>query len=75
MLKLSKRRLGHALHSSTRLDERVNDGFYCASGLKWFKRLIEDPAKYVGNSEALATMNETAPASVRPVLASVPSAE
>lgn len=41
------------------LDERVNDGFYCASGLKWFKRLIEDPAKYVGQPAALAAMNES----------------
>jgi hypothetical protein len=56
------------------LDERVNDGFYCASGLKWFKRLIEDPAKYVGNPEALAAMNEDAAAS-HPALTAVPSGE
>jgi len=29
-------------------DERINDGFYCATALKHFTRIIEDPEKHIG---------------------------
>jgi 2-oxoacid dehydrogenase/acyltransferase catalytic subunit len=29
-------------------DERINDGFYCATALKHFARIIEDPDRYIG---------------------------
>jgi hypothetical protein len=29
-------------------DERINDGFYCASGLRVAQRIIEDPEQHVG---------------------------
>lgn len=31
------------------LDERVNDGFYCAASLKLFKKIIESPDSYIGD--------------------------
>jgi hypothetical protein len=29
-------------------DERINDGFYCATALKYFGRMMEDPERYIG---------------------------
>jgi hypothetical protein len=29
-------------------DERVNDGFYCATGLKIARQVVEDPERYIG---------------------------
>lgn len=29
-------------------DERINDGFYCATALKHFARMLENPDKYIG---------------------------
>ena len=30
------------------LDERINDGFYCATALRYAQRIFEDPERYVG---------------------------
>ena len=29
-------------------DERINDGFYCATGLKIAQAVVEDPERYIG---------------------------
>ena len=29
-------------------DERINDGFYCASSLKGVQAIVEDPARFIG---------------------------
>jgi hypothetical protein len=29
-------------------DERINDGFYCATGLRHAARILEDPERYIG---------------------------
>jgi hypothetical protein len=34
------------------LDERVNDGLYCARGLALLKKIIEDPAAYISGASA-----------------------
>jgi hypothetical protein len=34
-------------------DERINDGFYCASSLQIAQRIVEDPEKYAGVPAAL----------------------
>jgi hypothetical protein len=33
-------------------DERINDGFYCATALKHFARMMEDPERYIGPAAA-----------------------
>jgi len=47
------------------LDERVNDGLYCARGLAQLKKVIEDPAAYVSGASAqilsLPTANKNTP--------------
>ena len=35
-------------------DERINDGFYCASSLQGVQRIVEDPAATIGEPAALA---------------------
>jgi hypothetical protein len=30
------------------LDERINDGFYCATSLRHVQRIVENPEKYIG---------------------------
>ena len=35
-------------------DERINDGFYCASSLEWVKDVIEDPERVLGTPSAAA---------------------
>ena len=36
-------------------DERINDGFYCASSLAGVQRIVEDPASAIGEPAASAT--------------------
>jgi len=49
-------------------DERINDGFYCATALKHFGRILEDPDQFIGapdagaEAEAPAAPSPTAPA-------------
>jgi hypothetical protein len=31
------------------LDERINDGFYCATSLRHVQRIVENPEKYIGS--------------------------
>ncbi len=50
-------------------DERINDGFYCATGLRQAARILEDPERYIGPA-APATQPEKTPAEV-PAAASV----
>jgi hypothetical protein len=45
------------------LDERVNDGLYCARGLAQLKKMFEDPAPWVEAAGAAALASE--PAAVR----------
>src|SRR5262249_34847748 len=40
-------------------DERINDGFYCATGLKVAQKNVEDPEKHIGAVPVVAT-NESA---------------
>ena len=35
-------------------DERINDGFYCASSLKRVREIVEDPARAIGDAVASA---------------------
>ncbi len=35
-------------------DERINDGFYCASSLKRVQQIVEDPAAAIGEAAAIA---------------------
>jgi hypothetical protein len=35
-------------------DERINDGFYCASSLKRVQEIVEDPARAIGDAVASA---------------------
>lgn len=44
------------------LDERVADGFYCAASLKLFRKIVEDPAAFIGAPEVAATAAAPAPA-------------
>jgi hypothetical protein len=48
-------------------DERINDGFYCATALKHFTRVIEDPERYLGPS------GEAPEAQAAPAQGSLPS--
>ncbi|HEY3803986.1 MAG TPA: 2-oxo acid dehydrogenase subunit E2 [Kofleriaceae bacterium] len=32
-------------------DERINDGFYCATALRVHQRIVEDPERYIGGVE------------------------
>jgi hypothetical protein len=47
------------------LDERVNDGLYCARGLAQMKKIFEDPAAYVSGASAqvlsMPSANRTTP--------------
>jgi hypothetical protein len=43
-----------ALKMCWSFDERINDGFYCASSLKIAQRIVEDPARYVDGAADLA---------------------
>lgn len=33
-------------------DERINDGFYCATGMRVAQRIVEDPERYIGDPTA-----------------------
>jgi hypothetical protein len=33
-------------------DERINDGFYCATGMRVAQRIVEDPERYIGDPAA-----------------------
>lgn len=37
-------------------DERINDGFYCASSLESVQRIVEDPAATIGDAGAAAVV-------------------
>ncbi|HUJ60172.1 MAG TPA: 2-oxo acid dehydrogenase subunit E2 [Kofleriaceae bacterium] len=45
-------------------DERINDGFYCASALKVAQGIVEDPERHLGSMK---------PAAAEPVAATAPS--
>jgi len=40
-------------------DERINDGFYCASSLAGIQRIVEDPAAAIGEPAATADVKVT----------------
>ena len=33
-------------------DERINDGFYCATAMRVAQRIVEDPERYIGDPTA-----------------------